>query len=129
MSNQIKIAIIVAFLGLIIILEILVQNFMNKTIYMFQGKIDELKTVLLEGNYEESKNKSEALKDKWKEYEDKYGYFMDHDEIEKVTNKVTVINENSKNKEYKLALEDSIEAKYILEHIQDKLKFKLSNIF
>lgn len=129
MSNNIKIAAVIVFTAIIVGLEFLLGSFTNKITDEIDKDIEELKISLLAENYEESKKKSEDLDEKWEKYEDKFCYFFDHEEIEKMSTKVAVIKENTANREYKLALEDSIETKYLLEHVKDKLKLKLNNVF
>ena len=67
--------------------------------------------------------------DKWNESEEKLAYFIEHDELEKISSQIAIMNENTNNKEYKLALEDNIETKFLLEHVKDKLKLKIKNVF
>lgn len=129
MSNKVKIILIIIFISIIFILEILIGNYIDKTVYEMNKLIENLKVSLSQKNYDESIKKSKELKDMWEKYETKFGFFYDHKEIEELSSKVAVINENTGNSEYKLALEDSIETKYILEHVKDKLKLKFSNIF
>ena len=129
MSNAVKITFAVVFKLSICFLDIFLGKTTDKLIYETEEKLDSLKSALAEKNYDECKKKSEELNDKWEYCEDKFSYFIEHDELEKVSSKVAIISENSKNNEYKLALEDSIETKYLLEHIKDKLKLKLNNVF
>lgn len=129
MTNKVKILLITIILIAVIALNVLVRWYTDNSINDMETKIDELKQLLLDGNYEESKNKSEKIRDDWDEYENKFAYFMDHEEIEKLSVKVAAIAENATNKEYELALEDSVETKFLLEHVKDKLRLKLNNVF
>lgn len=129
MNNNVKIALIVVFVSVIIILEVLIQNFTDSTLSKMEKEIEDLKNSLLAENHEESKKKSEEIKAYWEEKEEKFGYFMDHEEIEKLSTKIMIIDENANNSEYKLALEDSIEAKFLVKHIKDKLKMNMGNVF
>lgn len=129
MTNKVKILLIVILLIAVLALNVLVGWYTDNSIDDMETKIDELKQLLLDGNYEESKTKSEKIRDDWDEYENKFAYFMDHEEIEKLSVKVAAIAENATNKEYELALEDSVETKFLLEHVKDKLKLKLNNVF
>ena len=129
MTNTVKIVSIIIVIITIVILNFIVGRYTDKVMDHMEAGIDELKQSLLDGKYEESIKQSEKLRDEWKSYEDNFGYFMDHEEIEKLSVKVAVIAENARNKEYELALEDSIETRFLLEHVKDKLKMKLSNVF
>ena len=129
MKNNVQIAMIVILIICIIALDVLVgkctDNFINET----EEYLSNLKQALIEENHTESKNKSEKLMDKWNESEEKLAYFIEHDELEKISSQIAIMNENTNNKEYKLALEDNIETKFLLEHVKDKNKLKLKNIF
>lgn len=129
MKNNVQIAMIVILIICIIALDVLVgkctDNFINET----EEYLSNLKQALIEENHTESKNKSEKLMDKWNESEEKLAYFIEHDELEKISSQIAIMNENTNNKEYKLALEDNIETKFLLEHVKDKLKLKIKNVF
>ena len=129
MNNTVKVIVIIVFMIVILVLNWLVGSYTDKAINNMEAGVAQLKKTLLAGNYEESKKQSEKLRDNWNEYENKFAYFMDHEEIEKLIVKVAAIAENASNKEYELALEDSIETKFLLEHVKDKLKWKLNNVF
>lgn len=129
MSNKVQIAMVIILIICIIALDILVgkctDNFINET----EEYLANLKQALIEEDYSESKNRSEKLKEKWDESENKLAYFIEHDELEKISSQIAIMNENTNNKEYKLALEDNIETKFLLEHVKDKLKLKIKNVF
>lgn len=129
MNNTHKVLVIITILLAIICLEIYINTSTDKLLEDTVKKMEELKEVLKEEKYNESKNKSEELNEKWFEYEDKLAFFIEHDEVEKISTKVAVILENTINEEYKAALEDVMETTYLLEHVKDKNKLKLKNIF
>lgn len=70
-----------------------------------------------------------SLKDKWFIEESKLSFFAEHNELEKISYAITVLEENAKNNEYNDALVNIVEANYWLEHIKEKDSFKLKNIF
>lgn len=129
MNNTQKILLIVGIIIIIGILEYILLTNTNRLVEDTLLQLDELKQLLKEEKYDDSKNKSRKLNDKWFEYEEKLSFFIEHDEIEKVSTKIAVILENTKNKEYKAALEDVMEMRFLLEHVKDKNKLKLKNIF
>ena len=69
------------------------------------------------------------LKEKWFKAEKKLSFFAEHDELEKISYAITILEENAKNNEYNDALENIVEANYWLEHVKEKDSFKLKNIF
>lgn len=129
MSNIQKILLIFGILIIIVSLEIFVSTTTNKLLDNTTTKLEELKKALNEENYEESKTKSENISKEWNEYTEKLSFFTEHDEVEKIGTKIAVILENTRNKNYILALEDVMEAQYLIEHVKDKNKIKLKNVF
>ena len=67
------------------------------------------------------------FKDNWYEKQDKLSMFIEHDELEKVTRSLVVLEENSKNEEYETSLENIAEFKFWLYHFEEKEKMKLKN--
>ena len=129
MNNKIQIAIVIILIFFIIALDIFLGKCTDNFIKETEEYLGNLKHALIEEDYDRSKDKSEILKKKWNEIEGKLAYFIEHDELEKISSQIAIMNENTNNKEYKLALEDNIETKYLLEHVKDKLKLTIKNIF
>ncbi len=129
MSNQIKIILVIIFILLIVALEVIVCKSTNNIIDDAQNKIISLQEALLSKDYEKTKEESKKLSDEWEKNQEKFLYFMHHEEIEQISVKIAAISENSENKAYESALEDSTEAKFLLEHLKDKLKLTLNNVF
>lgn len=100
------------------ILEYLMQN-NNLNI---QGKLSDEKKYMLN-------EKIGILKNEWIKEQNKLSMFAEHDELEKVTKCIIVLEENVKNEEYTSALEDGREFLYWLEHFKDKDKIEIKTIF
>ncbi len=111
---------------------------------MFLGKIEEKMNLIismlenvkqLEGKEEIEKkreellNEIETLKNYWTDKQDKLSFFIEHNELEKVTKCLVVLEENYKNEEYADALKDGKEFIYWLNHFKDKDTLNLKNIF
>lgn len=129
MSNAVKIIVVLVSIGMIVILNILIAKYTDNIIDNLGVKVDDLKESLSEERFDKSKEQSKEIRKIWEKDTDKFGYFMDHEELEKLTLKIMIVDENLKNNDYERAIEDSIEVKFLLEHIKEKLKFKLSNVF
>ena len=91
MNNTQKILLIVGIIIIIGILEYILLTNTNRLVEDTLLQLDELKQLLKEEKYDDSKNKSRKLNDKWFEYEEKLSFFIEHDEIEKVSTKIAVI--------------------------------------
>lgn len=147
-----EIWLLIIILIIIIALEMITNFIANRSIDSILGKLGELKENLqnVEKNEEltlslENKNDLELeevdkeidgiiedignLKDDWFKEEKKLSFFAEHDELEKISYAITILEENAINNEYNNALENLIEAKYWLEHVKEKDSFRLKNIF
>lgn len=147
-----EIWLLIIILIIIIALEIITNFIANRSIDSILGKLSELKENLqnVEKNEEltlslENKNELELeevdkeidgiiedignLKNDWFKEEKKLSFFAEHDELEKISYAITILEENAINNEYNNALENLVEAKYWLEHVKEKDSFRLKNIF
>lgn len=75
------------------------------------------------------KSSIKEFKDEWYKKQDKLSMFVEHDELEKVTERLIALEENTKNGEYETALENSAEFKFWLQHFEEKEKLKIKNVF
>lgn len=125
----------------IVILEILTNCISKKSVDMIYEKVSSVNSSLEEVNVKKENNildkkEKENLQDKiknlkkdWLEEQDKLSYFFEHDELEKVTKCIVVLEENARNEEYTNALEDGKEFIYWLDHFKEKDSLKFKNIF
>ena len=65
----------------------------------------------------------------WEEKYTKLAYFIEHDELEKVEDGLTQIRSNIEMEEHQEAVVQLDSTMFILSHLEDKLEFKLENIF
>ena len=74
-------------------------------------------------------DKIKKLKSDWNSEENKLSMFAEHNEIEKVTACLVILEENIKNEQYDDALANGKEFVYRLNHVQEKDDLKIKNIF
>ena len=125
----------------IIFLEIITNLIAEESIKFIEEEIKEINFSLSkikdmnfeEQEYKEFKGDIEKkigkLKENWLKKQDKLSYFSEHDELEKVSRCLITLEENVKNEEYEIALEDGSEFMYWLNHIKEKDKLEFKNIF
>ena len=125
----------------IIFLEIITNLITEESVKKIEEEIMEINVALREiknmeqGNDEynnfkkELEKKIENLKKDWFLKQDKLSVFSEHNELEKVSKCLIGLEENTKNEEYEIALEDGSEFIYWLNHIKEKDKLELKNIF
>ena len=75
-----------------------------------------------------SKN-MESIINNWKEKSDILSFYVEHDELEKVGMYLQEIDSNIETKEYNIAIQSLDTCNFIIEHIKDKYKVSLKNIF
>lgn len=133
--------IVICIVVFIVVLEIVTNNVSQKSVDEIYQEIEKINQELdvannkKQNNILETSEKNELdekiynLKNNWFEKQNTLSYFFEHDELEKVTKCVIVLEENSKNEEYANALEDGKEFIYWLDHFKEKDSLKLKNIF
>lgn len=99
-------------------------------------KMDNKLNILIEKiSNEEKFEKEELLKQvkefesDWNEIEEKLSYFVEHDELEKVTEDIVIMKANVNMEEKEESFQKMEEIKFTIEHIKNKQKLKLNNIF
>lgn len=122
-------------------LEVITDNICEKSIDNIYKQIESVNTgvkkiqQLKSKNelYDEEKNKLYAtfnnLKNDWFKEEGKLSFFSEHDELEKVSKNIVIVQTNLELEEYAIALEHMQEAAYWLNHFKEKDSVKLKNIF
>lgn len=66
---------------------------------------------------------------KWEEKDDVMAYYIEHNELEKVKTALTSMKSFIETEEYVQAVEAIDRCMYILDHIHEREKFSLDNIF
>lgn len=129
MENWQKILLVIIIFIFILALDLILYFKTDNLIDDTLTDLSKIEKSLEKNNLEESKKKTEDINKKWFKYENVLSFFIEHDEIEKVSTKMVIIKENTKNEEYNAALEDVVETKFILKHIKDKYNLTMKNIF
>lgn len=136
-----EIILIIGILVFIIILEIVTNIVTEKSVEFIEKEIIEINTDMSNIkniNSESSENeklkkdlekKIKNLKKDWFLMQDKLCIFSEHNELEKVSKCLICLEENFRNEEYNIALENGSEFLYWLNHIKEKDKLELKNIF
>lgn len=115
----------------VVIINIVTQNYTNKSVEYINNKLETLKNELIKEEIEK-KNVEEQIKDIMKEWKRKYevlAYFIEHDELEKVETELTSLKANIQVEEYEQGVSDLDKSIFILNHIKEKFRFEIKNIF
>jgi len=114
---------------LIIIGEIITQNYTKKTINELNSELEELKQSLSDNLEEEVNKKIEKIDEKWEKAHDKLACYIEHDELERAETNFTACKSLANTGDYGLAICEVEKMSFVLEHIIDKYSFNLVNIF
>lgn len=119
----------------IVIANIITQNYTTKTVNELNSKLEALQTEITNIGESEDidqnsvKTKIEEVERYWKDVHSKLAYYIEHDELEKVETDIVGINSSIETNDYQQALGKIDESKFILRHIEDKYAFNLENVF
>ena len=105
------------------------NSFTSDTLGEVTSQLSELREQLVEENNDEVSSKINDIYDGWEEKYDKLAYIIEHDELEKVEEGLTKIRSNIEMDETNEAVVDLDSTMFIIGHIEDKVRFKLENIF
>lgn len=121
--------IIIIILGFVFLMEYLTSKSLGEaTKWMKEGVIS-IENKVKENQESEAQEEFYDLQGKWKEKTERLALFVEHNELEKVTNDIALIEINFETDETEDILENIADLKFMLEHIEEKNQLKWKNIF
>lgn len=118
---------------LIIIGNIVTQNYTEKCVANMNEKLEQLKETSMKAKIGEKNeyisNKIKEIEDLWNESQEKLAYYIEHDELEKVETQIFTMSGFNEIEKYDEIVPELEKCVFILEHIQDKTKINIKNIF
>ena len=128
MKKELVISIMIIIL--IIIGNIITQNYTNNTTIIISNLLDNLKIeVLAKDEKDNLLYRISTIEDQWNKFEEKLAYYIEHDELEKVETQIFTMKGFSEIKKYDEIIPELEKCIFILEHIQEKTKLNVKNIF
>lgn len=129
MYKEVVICIIVVIV--IFSLNYATQNYTSYTVEEIKENLDNTREELIQEqiNYEVALNKANSTFNRWEELDDILALYIEHDEIEKVKTALTSMKSFIEMRDDSQAVDSIDRCKYILEHIIEKEKFSIDNIF
>lgn len=120
-------------ISIIIIIVIFVtnyitENFTQETIVTVSQNLQQIKKNI-EQEEETILESVNETQEKWNEARNKLAYYIEHDELEKIETELIAMTGYIEQEEYAEAVASIEKTKYILEHLQEKEKLSLINIF
>ena len=105
------------------------QNFTEKTVDEISDKLESLKQIILGENIEEMNKQAEEINRVWEQKNEKLAYFIEHDELEKVSNSITEMKSHIDTETFTDAIAELEEGIFVLKHIEERNALSLKNIF
>ena len=127
MKNESLICIVVIIL--IAILEMVTGNYTKDSVEYLKSDLYQIKQEIETEDKKKISEKVMNAKENWKDRANKMAYYVEHDELEKVNVYLVGVESNTETEEYNDAKSELEKCIYILEHIEEKYKFNLKNIF
>ncbi len=126
-----ELVIIIIIIVLVIAGNIITQNNTNKTVETMSEELNTFRNEISSENVnkQEAQNHISKINDTWEEKLETLAYYIEHDELEKVSTELTKLNADVKTENYDFAVENLDNCIFILEHIKDKSALKIVNIF
>ena len=129
MKKEIIICIIIIIT--IIIGNIITQNYSQKTFNDLGKKLEILREDLVKEDVEKIlvNERISEIENIWKNVHNKLAIFIEHEELEKTETSLAGLKSYTEMEEYADAVEELDKMNFLMEHIEDKNKYILRNIF
>ena len=115
----------------VIVVNVITQNYAQEAVETMAEKLNNLEEVLEKD--EMAKEKIQADLDdviqNWREKYENLAFFIEHDELEKVETQLTSLKAHIKIEEYEEAIDPLETSIFILNHIKEKFRLNMKNIF
>ena len=135
-----KIWVVFVVIVLVIFLDFITENYTNKVVKEMMQKLKDINKKIENGYVDnefilddsEEENIEEMAKnilETWRKQDNILSFYIEHDEIEKVANKINLLNKQVEISNYNDAVSSIVEAEFLLTHITEKQSLTLKNIF
>ena len=109
------------------------QKYTTESVDEMVNSLNSIRTEIFENkeniDINNLENKIDNLKEKWERRHEKLAFYIEHDELEKVETNLTGLKGEIEGGEYGEVMSRLDQSVFLLEHIEDKYKFNLQNIF
>lgn len=127
MKYKTEIIMLVIIFSIITILEVFTCKNTDKVLEKMTNDLNSLKEEIVVLNFDN--NKIDNIHNYWKDEIKVLALYIEHDELEKVSNVVTKLDENISSNQKDDSLENIEEIKFLLEHIKNKTVLSIQNVF
>ena len=127
MYKEIIIVCIIVFA--ILVTDFITQNFTKESIKSIEDNLNIIKESINNNESQNLNNQIKELEDKWAQIDNKMSFYIEHNELEKVNSSLVRFKSYIELEDYQEAITELEECKYILEHIKDKQRMQIINLF
>ena len=127
MKKEIIICFIVV--ALVITLNVISEAHTDFIMDNTENSLGTLRNDLFMENTENIENNIKEILDKWDEDKELLSIYIEHDELEKIETCLREINSNIETEEYNIAIQSLDTCVFLMNHIKDKYKLSVKNIF
>ena len=126
-----ELIICILIISIIVIANVITQNYTKQCVASMNENLEVLKEASLSEDVDKEKisNRLQKIEDNWNEFQQKLAYYIEHDELEKVETQIYAMKGFSEIEKYDEVVPELEKCMFILEHIQDKTKLNVKNIF
>ena len=122
-----EIFICLAILVLVIISDVIISKCTNKYLDDISIKFEDIKKNIDNNLY--ASEKISEIESSWNKYFSVLTCFLEHDELEKINTQIVIIQSGIDVEDKEYVYEELDRGIFILEHIKNKERFKIDNIF
>ena len=127
MKKEIIICIIVVLT--VVVLDIITEKHTEKVIDRMEAELDELRQNLLKKNSTNFLNETQMIIDDWLNEKNLLSIYIEHDELEKIETCLREVLSSTDTKDYEGAIQSLDTSVFLMNHIKDKYKLSIKNIF
>ncbi len=135
-----KIWVVFVVIFLVIFLDFITENYTNKVVSEVNRELKDINNkiekgyvdnefILGENAENDIRKMSKKVLDKWRKQDNILSFYIEHDEIEKVSDKINLLNKQIDIENFTDAISSINEAKFLLKHITEKQSLTWKNIF
>lgn len=121
--------IIVVILLIVFVIDYMTDKNLGDSVHWMREGIVSIENKCKENKEQEAQNEFDELHEKWKEEEKRLALFVEHNELEKISGDIILIESNFQTNDSDELFQNIADLKFMLEHIEEKNKLKWKNIF
>lgn len=126
-----ELIIVIFILVIIFFVDFITQKYTKTNIESIINDLNDLKNIIIEdeSDIEKAKEKIYEIEESWLKKVNVLSYYIEHDELEKVSSKINEIIGNIEAENSSQGVQDIQDCIFILNHIINKYKLYLKNVF